>query len=72
MNTRPKSVEAVAKGDLVFLRTAGSITHVSIALGPVVNGSIEILDASSDAGKVSKRSQKIGAHVEIGTPYFYA
>lgn len=72
MNARPKSVTSVARGDLVFLRKGGNITHVEIALGPVVNGSIEVLDASSNAGKVSQRTQKVTSEVEVGTPYFYA
>jgi hypothetical protein len=45
---------------------------VEIALGPVKNGEIPILDASSNAGGVSKRQQKITQEVEVGTPYFYA
>lgn len=72
LNTRPKSATEVQRGDLVFLRTGSNITHVEIALGPVKNGVIEILDASSNAKKVSKRTQKIGPNVEVGTPYFYA
>lgn len=71
LNSRPKAVSEVQRGDLVFLRTNGNITHVEIALGPVKNGVIEILDASSNAKKVSKRSQKVGPNVEVGTPYFY-
>ncbi len=72
LNTRPKSPESVERGDLVFLRTNGNITHVEIAMGPAKNGVIDILDASSNAGKVSKRQQKITSNVEVGTPYFYA
>lgn len=72
LNSRPKSPQDVERGDLVFLRQKGVIAHVAIALGTANNGEIEIIDASSDAKKVSKRTQKITSSVEVGTPYFYA
>lgn len=72
MKCQPKNPESVQRGDLVFLRKDGRVTHVEIALGPATNGSIPILDASSNAGIVSKRHQKITSEVEVGTPYFYA
>jgi cell wall-associated NlpC family hydrolase len=68
---RPKSPQDVERGDLVFLRQKGVIAHVAIALGPAKNGSIEIIDASSDAKKVDKRFQQITSSIEVGTPYFY-
>lgn len=72
LNSRPKSPQDVERGDLVFLRQKGVIAHVAIALGPANHGEIEIIDASSDAKKVSKRTQRITSSVEVGTPYFYA
>lgn len=67
-----KPVSEIRRGDLVFLRRGGRITHVQIALGPVENGRIPIIDASSNAGKVTKRYQAVGPTVSAGTPIFVA
>lgn len=66
----PKPASDVRRGDLVFLSKGGRITHVEIALGPVENGKIPVIDASSNAGKVSKRYQTVGASVRVGEPIF--
>ena len=65
-----KPTGEVRRGDLVFLRRGGKITHVEIALGPVENGRIPIIDASSNAGKVTKRYQSVGPSVSVGSPLF--
>ena len=73
--TIPKKPQDVKRGDLVFLQSGGRITHVEIATGPVQNGEIPILDASSathNAGKVTERTQKINSRVLVGTPLFYS
>lgn len=67
-----KPASEVRRGDLVFLRRGDRISHVEIALGPVENGMIPIIDASSNAGKVTKRYQKIGPTVSVGSPIFIA
>ncbi len=70
--TASKSPNEIRRGDLVFLRRGGRITHVEIALGPVENGRIPIIDASSNAGKVTKRYQALGPTVTAGSPLFVA
>lgn len=70
--TAGKPASEVRRGDLVFLRRDGRITHVEIALGPVENGRIPIIDASSNAGKVTKRYQAVGSSVSVGSPLFVA
>ncbi|MFZ3232633.1 MAG: NlpC/P60 family protein [Patescibacteria group bacterium] len=70
--TASKSTNEIRRGDLVFLRRGGRITHVEIALGPVENGRIPIIDASSNAGKVTKRYQAVGPTVTAGSPLFVA
>lgn len=67
-----KPISEVRRGDLVFLRRGDGISHVEIALGPVENGRIPIIDASSNAGMVTKRYQKVGPSVAVGTPIFVA
>jgi cell wall-associated NlpC family hydrolase len=67
-----KPASSVERGDLVFLRKEGRISHVAIALGPVTNGGIPILDASTNTGKVAKRNQPITGEVEVGVPKFYS
>ena len=72
--TVPKNVRDVKRGDLVFLRSGDRITHVEIALGPVHNGEIPIIDASSarhNVGKVAERTQVINNRVLVGSPLFY-
>jgi cell wall-associated NlpC family hydrolase len=69
LNSTPKEVSATERGDLVFLRKSGRVTHVAIALWKPVNGEIEIIDASTNTGMVSKRKQKITSEVEVGKLY---
>ncbi|MDQ1344360.1 MAG: hypothetical protein QG650_1081 [Patescibacteria group bacterium] len=67
-----KPSSEVRRGDLVFFRRAGRISHVEIALGPVEDGRIPIIEASSRAGKVIKRYQAVGSSVAVGSPIFVA
>lgn len=69
LNSTPKEVSHTERGDLVFLRKEGRITHVAIALWSPKNGEIEIIDASTNVGMVSKRKQKITPEVEVGKLY---
>lgn len=51
-----KKLKETKKGDLVFLKNGKSVGHVAIALSaPDEKGYIEIIDASSSQGAVTKR-----------------
>ena len=69
--THMKSPHEVKRGDFVFLQNAsGHVTHIEIAEGPAVNGSIPILHASSSHGQVIEAHQTIGKNVLVGTPEY--
>lgn len=71
-----ESPNNVVRWDLVFLQNSSwRITHVEIATWPVINWEIPIIDASSNARKVSYRNQDVNPNnwnrVLVGTPIFY-
>lgn len=70
--TRQKNPSDVIRWDLVFLQNWGNITHVEIALGPVIDWQIPIIDASSNVWIVSTRYQKLNQKVLVWTPVFYS
>lgn len=71
--TKQKNPNEVEKWDLVFLANPDwHITHVEIATWSIENWKIPIIDASSNAWKVSYREQKLNQKVIVWTPIFYS